>query len=69
MKYLLEENKARFMNLLPKGKRLPKIDAIRETVKAMELEDVREMYDGQIDKIAENKVLREDTINGLRVRR
>jgi len=67
MKYMLEDNKTRFMNLLPKGKRLPKIDAIRETVIAMEVGDVREMYDGIIDKIAENKVLRENTINGLRV--
>jgi len=67
MKYLLEDNKTRFMNLLPKGKGLPKIDAIRETVKAMEVEDVREVYDGLIDKVAENKVLRENTINGLRV--
>ena len=66
MKYLLEDNKKRFMNLLPSGKRLPKIDAIRETVKSMEVEDVREMNDGLIDKIAENKVLRENTINGLR---
>lgn len=67
MKYLLEDNKKRFMNLLPKGKRLPKIDTVRETVKSMEVEDVREMQERLIDKIAENKVLRENTINGLRV--
>jgi hypothetical protein len=67
MKYLLENNKKRFMNLLPKGTRLPKIDAVRETVKTMELEDVRAMYDGTIDKAVENKVLRENMINGLRV--
>ena len=67
MKYLLEENKTRFQNLLPKGTRLPKIDAIRETVKTMRLSDIRAMFEGIIDKIAENKVLRENTINGLRV--
>ena len=67
MKYFLEDNKKRFLNLLPKGTRLPKIDAIRETVKMMKTEDVRRMYDGIIDTVAENKVLRENTINGLRV--
>ena len=33
----LEVNKRRFQNLLPKGTRIPKIDALRETVKSMEL--------------------------------
>jgi hypothetical protein len=33
----------------------------------MELSDVRSMFDGIIDKAVENKVLRENTINGLRV--
>jgi hypothetical protein len=45
MKYFLEENKVRFMHLFPKGTRLPKIDAIRETVKSMWLEDIQFMYD------------------------
>jgi hypothetical protein len=67
MKYFLEDNKTRFLHLFPKGTRLPKIDAIRETVKSMWLEDVQFMYDGLIAKIIENKVLRENTINGLRV--
>ena len=67
MKYLMEENKGRFLNLFPKGTRLPKIDAVREIVKQMELRDVRMMFDGIIDKAVENKVLRENTINGLRV--
>lgn len=63
----LERNKRRFQNLLPKGKRIPKIDALRETIKQMYLEDVLSMYDGIIDTATENKVLRENTINGLRV--
>ena len=67
MTVLLEYNKKRFHNLFPKGTRLPKIDALRETVKSMWLEDVLAMYDGIIDKAIENKVLRENTINGLRV--
>jgi len=67
MKYYMEENKQRFKNLFPKGTRLPKIDAVREIVKEMELSDVRSMFDGIIDKTVENKVLRENTINGLRV--
>jgi len=67
MKYYMEENKQRFKNLFPKGTRLPKIDAVREIVKEMVLNDVRSMFDGIIDKAIENKVLRENTINGLRV--
>jgi hypothetical protein len=67
MRYMLELNRTRFRNLLPKGTRLPKIDAIRETVKAMNMEDVKEMHNGIVDRIVENKVLRENTINGLRV--
>ena len=67
MKYLMENNKQRFKNLLPKGTRLPKIDAVREIVKQMELRDIRFMFDGVIDKAVENKVIRENTINGLRV--
>jgi hypothetical protein len=67
MMYLLEQNKSRFRNLLPKSTRIPKVDAVREIVKSMYTEDVQAMYDSIIDKTAENKVLRENTINGLRV--
>ena len=66
MKYFMEDNKQRFSNLFPKGVRLPKIDALREIVKEMELEDVQKMYDDIIDRAIKNKVLRENTINGLR---
>jgi hypothetical protein len=67
MMYLLEKNKSRFRNLLPKNTRIPKVDAVREIVKSMYTEDVRAMYDSIIEKTVENKVLRENTINGLRV--
>jgi hypothetical protein len=67
MKYFIEDNKQRFKNLFPKGTRLPKIDALREIVKEMELEDVQNVHDGIVDKAIENKVLRTTTINGLRV--
>ena len=67
MMYLLERDKGRFKNLFPKGTRIPKVDAVRETVKEMWLADIQEMYDGIIDVATENKVLRENSINGLRV--
>ena len=67
MKYLLEDNKTRFLNLIPYKSRLPKIDAIRESVKQMYLEDVRKLHSNIINKAADNKVLRENTITGLRV--
>ncbi len=67
IKYLLESNKQRFKNLFPKGTRIPKIDAVRETVKALNIDDVKDMFNGILKDVIENKVLRENTINGLRV--
>jgi len=67
MQYWLEDNKRRFQHLFRKGTRLPKIDALREIVKIMRISDVQNLFDSIVDKIAENKVLRANTINGLRV--
>ena len=67
LKYFMEENKKRFQNILPKGTRIPKIDAVRDIVKSMELSDVQDLQDSVVSKAIENKILRENTINGLRV--
>jgi len=56
MVYLLQINKTRFLNLLPKGTRLPKIDAIRDIVKGMFLPTVQAMHNKIINKTVENKV-------------
>ena len=67
MQFWVEESKTRFGHLFRKGTPLPKIDALRDIVKMMRIEDVRNLFDAVIDKLIENKVLRENTINGLRV--
>ena len=67
MKYLLEHNKTRFLNLFPKNTRLPKIDAIRDSVKSMNLNDVNEMHDAIVANAIQNDALVGNTINGLRV--
>jgi hypothetical protein len=67
LNFWLERSKRRFQNLFPEATRLPKIDALRDVVKIMQTEDVLEMFDSIISKLTENAVLRENTINGLRV--
>ena len=67
MKYLLEDNKARFINLFPKNTKLPKIDAIRDSVKSMSINDVNEMHGAIVANAIQNGALEENTINGLKV--
>ena len=67
IQFWIEERRTRFGHLFKKGTRLPKIDALRDIVKMMQIEDVQNLFDSVIDKLAENKVLRENTINELRV--
>lgn len=67
LRYYLEENKKRFENLLGKRTRIPKIDAIRDAVRAMEEADVRKAYEQIVDKAIENKAWKDNTINGFRV--
>ena len=67
LKYLLENNKKRFQNLLGRNTRLPKIDAVRDAVASMDYEDIRKAHAQIIDKVIENKVLQDHTINGYRV--
>lgn len=67
IQFWLEDSRTRFQHLFRKGARLPKVDALREIVKKMRLADVQNLFDSIIDKAVENRVLRENTINGLRV--
>ncbi len=67
IKLWTEESNSRFKHLFKKGMRLPKVDALRDIVKMIHTEDVEKMFDSVVDKLPENKVLRENTIHGLRV--
>jgi len=51
--------------VLAKGCKLPGIDAIRDTLKVIEIEGLREMLKGCIIKTKENKVFNNGTIDGL----
>lgn len=63
----LEDKNGRFKHLFKKGTRLPKVDALRDIVKQIDCADAELIFDAIVDKAAENKILRENTINGLRV--
>ena len=57
----------RFKNLFPPGAKLPKIDAIRETMKEFELGSLNYMHDDEIKIMYSNKVFRGGTIGGFKV--
>ena len=52
-----------FKNILPKGTKLPPIDAIRDALKVIDLEALRQMLKNIIMKARENKVFASSTIN------
>jgi hypothetical protein len=57
----------RFKNLFPKMSKMPKIDAIRGSMKAFNLKSLDKMHEGEIKKIYKNKVFRNGTIRGFKV--
>jgi len=57
----------RFKNLFPLEEKLPKIDAIRETLGQFDLDRQNNMYDDIIKTIYRNKVFRGGTIGGYKV--
>jgi hypothetical protein len=65
-RFQLEDKKGRFSHLFKKGTRLPKIDAMRDIVKRIYVEDVEDLFNSTLKKATENKVIRENTINGFR---
>ena len=54
-----------FKRITAKGCKLPGIDAIRDTLKVIEIEGLREILKGCIIKTRENKVFDNGTIDGL----
>ena len=57
----------RFKNIFSPGTKLPKIDAIRETMEEFELGSISDMHDGIVKTIFRNKVFRDGTIGGFKV--
>ncbi len=62
---LLKNNE--FINLFPKGTKLPGIDAIRDTLKAMGIEELKYILTLIIKKAIDNKVFENGTIDGYTV--
>jgi hypothetical protein len=56
-----------FKNILPKGIKLPKIDAIRDVLKVINLRSLRQMLKHIITKARDNKVFDKGTIDGITV--
>jgi predicted transposase YbfD/YdcC len=54
-----------FRNVLPKDRKIPKIDTIRDTLKVIDIEWLREINKSIIKKTIENKVFENGTIDGL----
>ncbi len=53
-----------FKNILPRGMSLPKIDAIRDTLKVVDISKLRDILRDGINKARENKVFDNGTIDG-----
>ncbi len=53
-----------FKNILPRGMKLPKIDAIRDTLKVVDISKLRDILKYGVRKARENKVFDNGTIDG-----
>ncbi len=53
-----------FKNIIPRGIKLPKIDAIRDALKVVDISKLRDVLKYGISKARENKVFDNGTIDG-----
>ena len=56
-----------FRQLFPRGTKLPQVDAIRDTLKVMDIDGLKQINQDIIKKAAENKVFENGTIDGYMV--
>ena len=56
-----------FSKLFPRGTKLPQIDAIRDALKVIDLEGLKQINQDIIKKAVENKVFENGTIDGYMV--
>ena len=56
-----------FSQLLPRGTKLPKIDAIKDTLKVMDIGGLNQMNQHIVKKAVENKAFENGTIDGFTV--
>ena len=53
-----------FSKLFPRGTRLPLVDTIRDTLKAIDIKGLKQINENIVKKAIENKVFENGTING-----
>jgi len=56
-----------FSKLVPRGTKLPQIDAIRDTLKVMDIDGLKQINHHIVKKVVENKVYENGTIDGYMV--
>ena len=56
-----------FSQLFPRGTKLPQIDAIRDTLKVMDIDGLKQVNQDIVKKAVENKVFENGTIDGYTV--
>ena len=56
-----------FQRIVPKKMRLPRIDAIRDSLKVIEIKDIETLHHGIITTSLKNKLVRNGTIDGYKV--
>ena len=56
-----------FSKLLPRGTKLPQVDAIRDTLKVMDINELKQVNQHIVKKAIENKAFENGTIDGYTV--
>ena len=56
-----------FRRIVPKKMRLPRIDAIRDSLKVIEISNIQTLHHSIISTSVKNKLVRNGTINGYKV--
>jgi len=56
-----------FSKIVPRGTKLPQIDAIRDTLKVMDIDGLKQINHHIVKKVFENKVYENGTIDGYMV--
>lgn len=65
LNYMIKNNE--FVKLFPRGTKVPKIDTIRDTLKVIDINGLKESNQHIIKKAVENKVFENGTIDGYNV--
>ena len=65
LNFMIKNNE--FSKLFPRGTKLPQVDAIRDTIKVMNIDGLEQINQDIVNKAVENKVFENGTIDGYTV--